>query len=342
VRCFSNCDEVELFLNGASLGKQTMPRNSHLRWSVNYVPGVLAAKGYQQGRVIAEQKVETTGQPAAIRLMADRAVINADGEDLGMVTAAVTDALGRVVPTGNALLTFAVEGAGEIIGVGNGDPICHEPDVPERNPIARSVAVDGWQMRHSRDGKVPREGAGPSGGGDWSEADIRAGVGPLQSGEAAVFQTRLNLTAADLQADDVLLHFGMIDDHGWVYVNGVFVGESHDWRVSPAFEIKEALRVGDNTIVVRVQNGDNVGGLNRGATVEFLNFPPATPWQRSAFNGLAQVIVRAGQHPGEVKLRAQSPGLQDGEIVITLKPAALRPAAPSWPPPGRELSSSAK
>ena len=72
VRCFSNCEEVEVFLNGQSLGRQAMPRNSHLRWKVKYAPGTLSAKGFKAGQVVAEDKVETTGAPAALKLTPDR------------------------------------------------------------------------------------------------------------------------------------------------------------------------------------------------------------------------------------------------------------------------------
>ncbi|HUZ07493.1 MAG TPA: beta-galactosidase GalA, partial [Candidatus Paceibacterota bacterium] len=62
VEAFSNCKQVELFLNGASLGKQTMQPNSKLSWQVKYEPGTLSAKGYDaSGNVIAETKEETTG-----------------------------------------------------------------------------------------------------------------------------------------------------------------------------------------------------------------------------------------------------------------------------------------
>ncbi len=66
VRAYSNCDEVELFLNGASLGRKPMPVNGHLSWNVTYAPGVLAARGYKGGREILRTQVETTTEPAAI------------------------------------------------------------------------------------------------------------------------------------------------------------------------------------------------------------------------------------------------------------------------------------
>jgi beta-galactosidase len=139
VRCFANCEEVELFLNGQSLGRKTMKLNSHLQWTVKYAPGTLSAKGYKAGKLIAETKVETTGEPAAIRLTPDRATINAGGRDVSVVTVAVTDAQGRVVPVAGNQIEFGVEGPGKIIGVGNGDPSCHEPDQCAESAWKRSV-----------------------------------------------------------------------------------------------------------------------------------------------------------------------------------------------------------
>src|SRR5579872_348191 len=129
VRCYSNADRVELFRNGVSLGEKTMPRNSHLQWFVPYAPGTLMARGYRNGELIAQEKVETTGAPAAVKLTPDRATINHDGEDLSMVTVAILDAQGRVVPVADNLVTFAISGPGKIIGVANGDPASHERDV---------------------------------------------------------------------------------------------------------------------------------------------------------------------------------------------------------------------
>jgi len=131
VQVFSNCAEVELFLNGVSQGKQAMKRNSKLFWrGVNYAPGILHAKGYDAaGIVVAETKVETTGAPARIVLTPDRETINADGEDVAVFTVAAVDAQGRIVPLAQNHVSFSLAGAGRIIGVGNGDPNCHEPDV---------------------------------------------------------------------------------------------------------------------------------------------------------------------------------------------------------------------
>ena len=125
---FGNCEEVELLLNGKSLGKQSMPRLSHLEWKVNYAPGSLLARGFNSGKLVSESKQETAGAPAAIRLLPDRSAIRADGEDVSLVSVQVLDAQGRIVPVADNKVSFAVDGPGKIIGVGNGDPSCHEPD----------------------------------------------------------------------------------------------------------------------------------------------------------------------------------------------------------------------
>jgi beta-galactosidase len=88
----------------------------------------LSAKGYNDGKLAAETKVETTAAPAVIQLQPDRSTIAADGEDLSIIDVSVVDARGRVVPDAANLIQFEIAGPGKIIGVGNGDPSSHEPD----------------------------------------------------------------------------------------------------------------------------------------------------------------------------------------------------------------------
>ena len=129
VWCYSNCKQVELFLNGQSLGRKPMPKYSHLEWQVKYEPGTLSAKGFNDvGNVIAKTKVETAGEPAAIVLEPDRTTLAADGSDISLVTVRIVDSQGRVVPVADNLVTFKVTGAGRLLGLGNGDPACHESD----------------------------------------------------------------------------------------------------------------------------------------------------------------------------------------------------------------------
>ncbi|MGO8669973.1 MAG: glycoside hydrolase family 2 TIM barrel-domain containing protein [Capsulimonadaceae bacterium] len=127
VWCFSNCERVELFLDGLSQGAQDMPRYGHVQWDhVVYAPGALVAVGYRAGRAVARKVVETTGPPRALRLSAVRNALAMDGRDTIPVEVEVVDAVGRVVPTAGNPVAFAVRGAGAIAGVGNGDPSSHE------------------------------------------------------------------------------------------------------------------------------------------------------------------------------------------------------------------------
>jgi beta-galactosidase len=128
VWCHSNLDSVELFLNGASLGSQKVERNTHLAWKVKYAPGAIEARGTKNGKVVLTEKRETTGAPAKLVLRPDRQKISANGEDLSVIAVEVHDAQGRVMPVASNEVTFEITGAGKLIGVGNGDPSCHESD----------------------------------------------------------------------------------------------------------------------------------------------------------------------------------------------------------------------
>jgi beta-galactosidase len=123
----SNADNVELFLNGKSLGKKDMPRNGHLEWKVNYAPGTLEAIAYKKGKKL-QSKVETTGKPAEVVISPYKTTMLADGKDATVINISVIDRQGREVPDANNLIRFSVQGDAKIIGVGNGDPSSHERD----------------------------------------------------------------------------------------------------------------------------------------------------------------------------------------------------------------------
>ena len=140
VWAYSNCDEVELFVNGRSLGRQKMPRNGHLKWSSVYKPGSLRAVGYKNGRRILTEKIETTGDACTAELSADRGAIAADGRDVCVVTVRLRDAKGRFVPDACNWLKLTVEGDASIIGVGNGDPAWHGAENPGK-PDCKEFSV---------------------------------------------------------------------------------------------------------------------------------------------------------------------------------------------------------
>jgi beta-galactosidase len=135
VHVFTSGDEAELFLNGESLGRQSKaPYQYRLRWDyVEYEPGELAVVAYKDGKEWARTSVQTAGPAARLALAVDRPRIAADGRDLAFVTARVVDAEGRLAPRASNLLSFQVQGAGELVATDNGDPTSFVPFAsPER------------------------------------------------------------------------------------------------------------------------------------------------------------------------------------------------------------------
>jgi beta-galactosidase len=124
VYAYNNCDSVELFLNDSSLGSKTMSSAAmHAEWSVPWTSGTLRADCTRAGSVMATDQVKTAGPAARVALSVDRATINGDGRDLAFVTGEIQDANGVLVPTAENAVAFAVAGAGQIVGVDNGNPI---------------------------------------------------------------------------------------------------------------------------------------------------------------------------------------------------------------------------
>jgi beta-galactosidase len=136
----SNLNEVELFLNGKSLGSKKVEPLTHLAWKVPYEPGTLEARGSKGGQVVLTEKRETTGKIAALRLTPDRAAIGADGEDVSVLRVEGVDAAGRTVPTADDLVHFKIGGAGRLLGVGNGDPNCQESDKEPKRSLFNGLA----------------------------------------------------------------------------------------------------------------------------------------------------------------------------------------------------------
>ncbi|MDE6768377.1 MAG: DUF4982 domain-containing protein, partial [Muribaculaceae bacterium] len=110
VWAYSNMDEVELFVNGKSLGRKEMPKNGHLSWDAVYHPGKVKAIGYKNGKKVKETVIETTGEASKLALEADRSTINADNADVSVVAVKVLDKKGLFVPDANITLNIVAEG----------------------------------------------------------------------------------------------------------------------------------------------------------------------------------------------------------------------------------------
>jgi len=119
---YNHADEVELYLNGVSLGKRTKQGDDmHVVWRVKYEPGTLKAVSRKAGKEVLSSEIKTARAPVGIRLTPDRTTIKADGKDLSFVTVELLDKEGNTCPLADQLVKFSVEGAGAIVGTDNGD-----------------------------------------------------------------------------------------------------------------------------------------------------------------------------------------------------------------------------
>ena len=336
VWAFSNCDVVELFLNGKSLGKKDMPKDSHLEWSVPYEPGVLLAKGYRNGQVAAQAKEETSGSTASVTLSADRDAIKADGEDVSVVTVEALDKEGRPVPTADNEIQFSLEGPGRIIGVGNGDPICHEPDryfeTVTQVPITDLRMKDGGPLG---DRPEVKPGVDDS---SWavlfSGRNDDQGWPPKEEAKNRVVRGSFDLGPLSDYTEITLYPKPLVDAQA-IFVNGHLVAEKigRDDKMLAYPLSKDILQAGHNSYAVVGKE------LLRRVKWEELNqdpgsvrtVVPAKPWKRSLFSGLAQVLVQAGKEPGTLTLKASGEGLAQTELKLQTQEAPLRPAVPAEP-----------
>ena len=153
---YSNCDEVELTVNGKKLGRQAMPRNGHLKWKATYRPGKVVATGYKNGKRTMTKVIATTMPAYKVVLKSDRQEVSADGRDVAVVTIEVQDKKGRIVPDASPLLTVRLDGEAHILGAGNGDPSylgedhprqrdCREFSIPAFNGLAQILVQSGRQ-----------------------------------------------------------------------------------------------------------------------------------------------------------------------------------------------------
>jgi len=118
---YNHADEVELYLNGRSLGRRSKQGDElHVMWRVPFEAGELKAVSRKDGKIVKEEKIYTAGQPAKIELTADRSVLNADGNDLAFVTVRILDREGHFVPTASTQLEFEVKGEGILAATDNG------------------------------------------------------------------------------------------------------------------------------------------------------------------------------------------------------------------------------
>ncbi|MEI6078935.1 MAG: DUF4982 domain-containing protein, partial [Verrucomicrobiota bacterium] len=154
VMVLSNVKNVDLLLNGISLGEKDVDRIMGGEWAVPFAPGKLEAVAKEDGKEIARCAVETTGEPVTLKLIPDRDSLAGDGADAQPITVCAVDAQGHEVPTANLPVTFEISGPGTIIGLGNGDNASHEPEKGTNRSLFNGLAQVIVQSRRAETGIV--------------------------------------------------------------------------------------------------------------------------------------------------------------------------------------------
>lgn len=142
VAYYNSADEVELLLNGKTLGKRHKEGSElHVKWRVPYEPGVLQAVSVKAGNKVLTTEVKTAGEAHRLVIKADRNIIKGNGTDLSFVTVELVDEKGVLVPNADNLVSFEITGAGFVAGVDNGSPVSMEPFKATQHKAAKGKVL---------------------------------------------------------------------------------------------------------------------------------------------------------------------------------------------------------
>ena len=303
----SNCDEVELSLNGKKLGKKKMEKNGHLEWKVPYLKGTIKAVGYKNGKKVLTEVIKTTGTPEEIKLSANKLNLTKD-KDVSVVTVQVLDKKGNAIPTADTEINFTIEGPGKIIGVGNGDPTSLEKEtfIPDYKVIGLNPVEEHPLSKKVLDNLMP---------------SISNEVLTKDTQGLKVYTSSFEV-AEEVDAEASIKWFYQnIANSQAVYLNGKLIAEKvSDATNRSEIELTKAnLEKGKNTFVVigtplKKKNEWDIPNKLPGSIQVYT---PAKQWKRKLFNGLAQVIIQTkANENGIITLKATSPELESGELII--------------------------
>lgn len=310
----SNLEEVELFLNGRSLGKKTMERLGHLEWEVAFEAGKLEAVGYRGGKEVKRFARVTTGAPHSLSLKLE----NAPGRTgSALVTAEVRDSNGNIVADSRTKLIWKVEN-GEILGLGNGDPKSYEKNQFRKTKIRRQLG--GFERLE---------------GGEWlpydttGEPDKALFISPIERIAKPLPVTdnfrdcrRLVISSPAVRATEIelrckftdeggaaLLEFERIEGGFRIELNGVTLADSDKNGYPQAFRVD--LNQGMNELSVKLNARDHLEALKKG--VYITRFEESEQF-RSDYHGLCMAAIRKGE--GKTTVRVSAAGLEGCELTF--------------------------
>jgi beta-galactosidase len=315
VWAYSNCDEVELFLNKKSLGKQKMEKDSHLQWDVKYTPGTLEAVAFKNGKKILTEIIKTTGNASQLQLKSEK--IN----DLEMITVSTKDKNGLFVPIANNEVIFSISGPAKIIGVGNGNPTSLEADkYIETIEVLNLDVLKEKEVTNLNSLEETKDNINISSWDNSFKEERNAEFG--KKVKAITYRTDFEL-GTDFDSKAITLFYKSIGKLQSIFINGneIAVNISEDKKGNSFVLDKKMLRSGKNNIAVIAEpllkvNSWDVINQELGS-IQIIT--PAEKYKRQLFNGLAQVIVQTTGEKGEIKLTANSKGMQSAEIILNTK-----------------------
>jgi beta-galactosidase len=227
VEVYSNCEEVELLLNGKSLGVKPRPADDSARsWRVPFEPGTIEAVGRNKGQAVAKHALRTAGKASKILLTADRTMLGSGFDDVAFLTATAVDDNGVPVPDAKPEITFETSGPGAIAAVDNGDNASREPFQGSRRSAyqGRAIAI---LKATAEQGRI----------------DVTATAPGLAPGKAVISAATLRFDLSKIQADTVYT-----PERGYGYEPGSTSGKPPYYfsvRVPEEENYRVTLAVGD-------------------------------------------------------------------------------------------------
>ncbi|HQF48061.1 MAG TPA: beta-galactosidase GalA [Flavobacterium alvei] len=318
VWAYSNCDEVELFLNKKSLGKKTMQKDSHLEWNVSYSPGTLEAIGYKNGKKIITDVVKTTGAAAILNLESNKNSLEASKNDIALITVSAKDKSGLHVPIADNEVSFTISGPAKIIGVGNGNPTSLEAD--KYLETITVLNIENLKEKIVADFNVSDETKENVTTDSWQKSfidDRNTAFG--EKVKNIVYRTEFELPV-NYTESTINFFYNSLGKQQSIFINGKKIADAipENKRGDSFLLDKTMLHSGKNTLAIVATpllkvNSWDVVNQNPG-TIQLIT--QADNYKRKLFNGLAQVIIQTTGEAGEVKLSATANGLKSTEIII--------------------------
>ncbi len=325
---YSNCPQVELFVNQQSMGVQTIQKNDFATWQVKYVPGTVSAVGYNEKgeRICGENDGKSSGtslvngksKATKLKMLLNNSQFAEN--DVAIITVYALDENDREDITANDMVSFSIDGDVDMMYVGNGNPSSHEkevffpknivsqivdlkectvPNLGNRTEIALGYNYSSW---------IPAFSAEP----DNRHWDVYEDSLKVIRGTFNIEKFDPNMT--------VTIYAKSIVDSQTIYVNGHKLQENIQ-RADKLEAIQiplEYLKSGKNEYVVTGQKFRKkyiYDELNREPGSVQIQYP-APQVSRQLFNGYAQLIVKPKQNGKSIKITAKSEGLQSTEIMI--------------------------